>query len=85
MKHRVDWDATDGRNGGAQQVVWEILMEMERFYGKDAFQFPKEDHVSDVRLFRAPVEGTVRRMCGPLQTISAILPGSQWSCLLCIE
>ena len=30
----MDWDATDGRNGGAQQTVWEILMEMERFYGK---------------------------------------------------
>ena len=34
MKYRVDWDATDGRNGGAQQTVWEILMEMEEFIGK---------------------------------------------------
>ena len=34
QKNRVDWDATDGRNGGAQQTVWEILMDMERFYGK---------------------------------------------------
>ena len=33
-KYRVEWDATDGRNGGAQQTVWEILMEMERFNGK---------------------------------------------------
>ena len=33
-KYRVDWDATDGRNGGAQQTVWEILLEMERFNGK---------------------------------------------------
>ena len=24
-------DATDGRNGGAQRTVWEVLMEMERF------------------------------------------------------
>ena len=31
QKYRVDWDATDGRNGGAQPTVWEILMEMERF------------------------------------------------------
>ena len=23
QKYRVDWDATDGRNGGAQQIVWE--------------------------------------------------------------
>ena len=26
QKYRVDWDATDGRNGGAQQTVWEILI-----------------------------------------------------------
>ena len=34
LKYRVAWDATDGRNGGAQQTVWEILMVMERFDGK---------------------------------------------------
>ena len=34
LKYRVDWDATDGSNGGPQQTVWEILMEMERFNGK---------------------------------------------------
>ena len=31
QKHRVDWDATDGRNGGAQRPVGEIMLEMERF------------------------------------------------------
>ena len=31
QKYRVDWDATDGRNGGAQRTVWEvILVEVER-------------------------------------------------------
>ena len=34
QKYHVDWNATDGRNGGAQQTVWEILMEMEKFDGK---------------------------------------------------
>ena len=34
QKYRVDWDATDGRHGGAQRTVWEILLEMERFNGK---------------------------------------------------
>ena len=29
LEYRVDWNATDGRNGGAQQT-WEILMEMEQ-------------------------------------------------------
>ena len=34
QKYRFGWDATDGRNGGAQRTVWEVLMEMERFSGK---------------------------------------------------
>ena len=34
QKNRVDWDATDGRNGGAQRTVWQVLMEMERFNGR---------------------------------------------------
>ena len=34
QKCRVDWDATDGRNGGAQRTVWELLMEMKRINGK---------------------------------------------------
>ena len=34
QKYRVNWDATDGRNGGAQRTVPDILMEMERFNGK---------------------------------------------------
>ena len=34
QKYRVDWDATDGRNGGVQPTVWEVLMEMERLEWK---------------------------------------------------
>ena len=34
QKYRVEWDATDGRNGGAQRTAWEVLMEMERFDGR---------------------------------------------------
>ena len=30
QKYRVDWDAIDGGDGGAQQTLWEILLEMER-------------------------------------------------------
>ena len=29
QRHRIEWDAIDGRNGGAQRTVWEMLMEME--------------------------------------------------------
>ena len=31
QKYRVDWDATDDRNGGAHQRILEILLEMGRF------------------------------------------------------
>ena len=31
QKYRVEWDATDERNGGADRTVWETLLEMERF------------------------------------------------------
>ena len=30
-RHRVQWDATDGRNGGAERTAWETMLEMERF------------------------------------------------------
>ena len=29
-KYRIEWEATDGRNGGSQRMVWEMLLEMER-------------------------------------------------------
>ena len=31
QKYRADWDATDGRNGGARQTEWTFLMEVGRF------------------------------------------------------
>ena len=114
QKYRLDWDATDGRNGGAQQTVWEILIEMERFNGK-----AKEEDQGTLALvldlakafervsllvvwawathFRFPRK-ILRVLCGyfehqrrvhiegctaePLTTITAILLGSKWSCLL---
>ena len=30
----MEWDGTDGRNVGAQQTVWEIVMHVERCDGK---------------------------------------------------
>ena len=114
MKYRVDWDATDDRNGGAQQTVWEVLMEMERIYGK-----AKEEGQGAAALvldlakaferFSLPVvwawathfsfpRKILRVLCGYfehqrrvqfgacaaelLTTITAILPGSKWNCML---
>ena len=34
-KCRIDWDAPDGRNGGAQRTVWEILMEEQQQKNKE--------------------------------------------------
>ena len=108
-KYRVDWDASDGRNGGAQRTVWGILLEMERYKnqagGKDQvldlaktservslpvvwawathFSFPRKilrvlcGYFEHQR--RVQFEGCVAE---PLRTITAILPGSKWSCLL---
>ena len=110
QKYRVDWDAADGRHGGAQRTVWEVLMETERFYGKAKeedqgavalvldlakafepvvcawathFSFPRRilrvlcvyfEHQRCVQFEGCAAE--------PLTTITAILPGSKWSCLL---
>ena len=30
-KYRIEWDATDERDGGADRTVWETLLRMERF------------------------------------------------------
>ena len=114
QKCRVDWDATDGRYGGTQQTVWDILMEMERYNGKakeedqgalalvldlaKAFErvslpmvwawathlsFPRKILRVQIGYFehqrRVQFEGCVAE---PLQTITAILPGSKWSYLL---
>ena len=113
QKYRVDWDAADGRNGGAQRTVWEVLMEMERY----RFRVGKKDRgaaalvldlVKSFERVSLPVFSAwathvnfprkiLRVLCGyfehrrrvqfegcvaePLRTISAILPGSKWSCL----
>ena len=114
QKCRVDWDATDGRNGGAQQTVWDILMEMERFHGQAKRRVSSSGSVGSgsgnvLRACQPPCglglathfsfpRKILRVLCGyfehqrrvqfegcvaePLQTISAILPWSKWSCLL---
>ena len=114
QKYRVDWDATDGRNGGAQQTVWEILMEMYRFnekakeedQGALALVLGLAKDFERVSLLVVMAWAThfscsseiLRVLCGyfehqrrvqfegclaePLQTITAILPGSKWSSLL---
>ena len=110
QKYRVDWDATDGRNGDAQQTVWEISLFKFRAGEDDQgavalvldltkalervsipvvwawaaqFSFPRKILRVLCRYFeyhrRVQSEGYVAE---PLRTITAILPGSKWSCLL---
>ena len=114
QKYRVDWDATDGRNGGAQRTVCETLKEMERFSGKAKeedqgvlalvldlakafervslsvvwawathFSFPMKILRVRCGFFehqrRVQFEGCAAK---PPTTITALLPGSKWSCSL---
>ena len=105
QESRVDWDATDGRNGGAQRTAWEVLMEMEAFNGRAKAVALGAGPCEDIRasqpscgLGLALHQKILRVLCGyfehqrrvqfegcaaePLTTITAILPGSKWSCLL---
>ena len=94
QRYRIEWDATDGRNGGAQRTVWDILMDIERYKyraGEEDLGAVALERVSFPRKIlrvlcgyfehqrRAQFEGCVAE---PLQTITAILPGFKWSCLL---
>ena len=113
QRYRVDWDATDGRNGGAQQTVWEILMEIKRFNcraGEEdlgavalVLDLAKAFERASLRVVRAWAthfgfpRKVLRVLCAdfehqrraqfegcvaePLRTITAIVPGSEWSCL----
>ena len=92
QQYRVDWDATDGRNGGAQRTVWEILMEMERFNGK-----PKEEDQGAVALVLALAKAFERvsvlvvwawatHFSFPRKILRVLcgfffVPGSKWSLL----
>ena len=113
QRYRVDLGATDGRSGGAQQTVWEILMEIKRFNcraGEEdlgavalVLDLAKAFERASLRVVRAWAthfgfpRKVLRVLCAdfehqrraqfegcvaePLRTITAIVPGSEWSCL----
>ena len=93
--HRVGWDTTDGRHGGAERTAW-------RERARWCLIWPRRVSVSAVvwawaTQFNLPKK-ILRELCGclehqrrvqfegcaaeQLQTITAILPKSKWSCLL---
>ena len=83
QKYRVDWDATDGRNGGAQRSVWEVLMEMERFSGKQ-----KEEDQGAVALvldLARPSSVPASLWSGPGRRISASQGKSCGCCAATLE
>ena len=114
QKYSVERDAPDGRNGGAQQTLWEVLMEMERFVGKakegeqgavalvldlaKAFERVSLPVVWEWATHFSFTRKILRLHCGyfehqkrvqfegcaaePVTTITALLPGSKWCCLL---
>ena len=103
QNYRVDWDATDGRNRGAQQTGWEMLLEMGGALAlvldlAKAFERVSLPVVWAWATHLSFPRKLLRVLCGyfehqrlvqfegclaePLQTITAILPGSKWNCLL---
>ena len=113
QKYRVEWDVTDGRNGGAQRTIWKYcwkwrdLMEEQKQRIKVAVALVLDlaKAFERVSLFVVWAWAThfcfqrkiLRVLCEyfehqrrmqfegcaaePLMTITAILPGSKWSCL----
>ena len=69
QKYRVDWDAADGRSGGAQRTVWEVLMEMERFDGKAKAE--DQGAVALVQTCRRPSSESALLWSGPGRRTSA--------------
>ena len=72
QRYRIEWDATDGRNGGAQRTVWEMLMEMERFqissgrlrFGAVALVLLVLELVGLGDALQLPMEDILRVLCG---------------------
>ena len=113
QKYRVEWDATDGRNGGAQRTVWKYcwkwrdLMEEQKQRIKVAVALVLDRAKAFERASLLVVWAWATHFCfqrkilrvlceyfehqrrmqfegcsaEPLMTITAILPGSKWSCL----
>ena len=63
QKYGVNWDAADDRNGGAQQTVWEILFEMERFKYRAGKNNWEQWHWCWT--WQRHLRGIVSQWCGP--------------------
>ena len=78
-KYRIEWDATDGRSGGAERTVWEILLEMERF--QNAGERNQRTLVLD--LAKAFDRRSVFQLCGFGRRISNFEGG--FACVMRLE
>ena len=63
--YRVEWDATDDRNGGAQRTerekikeLW-LVLDLAKAFERGSLQLPKEDLAGAVCVFRAPEASAV--------------------------
>ena len=70
QKYRAEWDATDGRNGGSQQTVWEVLMEKWRDLIEDKSRGSRGCGLG-FWSWRRPSSGSVFLWCGPWRRTSA--------------
>ena len=103
QRHRIGWDATDGRNGVAERTVWlrwkgsttaweKRLLNWLKQWSALAFQscglgrrtstFPGRFCVCCVGTWNIKGACSLKGEKFLLRTITAILFGSKWSCLL---
>ena len=109
LKYRVDWDATDCRNGGAQQngigyvdgfkyrageeevVAVALVQDLAKAFERVSLPVVWTTHFSFQKKILRVLFGYVEHqrrvqfegyVAETLKNITAILPGSKWSCLL---
>ena len=83
QKYRVDWDATDGRNGGARRTVWESLMEMERFMVSSKRRRTSGSSGLGSGLWRRASSGSAFPLCGLGRRIFQCCPNFEILRVLC--
>ena len=90
-RYRVGCDATDGRNGGAKRTVWETLLEVVRCDCVGSWPGeqirPGQCYLYGLVRLKSICPGKSFVYCAATSntsgaSITAIHPGSMWSCLL---
>ena len=66
-QYRVEWDATDGRNGGAQRTVWEILADLWIKIGEELHYLRSKEVLIEGEHVKALLTKKERQHMSPLE------------------